>query len=163
MADLSGEQWYYGRVSRVDAERILEASGMVDGSFLLRDSLTTTGEYVLSLCHGGGCFHYLISRYPDGSIAIQDGTKFDNPIDLVQYHAKKVDGLLTVLVHPCCRRPGQAPKGYRFISHQEMQMAMREAALLLGYQVREKEEYWLWVATTFCTGSRACHAKFGLA
>ena len=51
MTDLSKEQWYHGRVSRVDAEKILESHGSVEGSFLVRDSLTMTGEYVLSLCH----------------------------------------------------------------------------------------------------------------
>ena len=68
-------------------------------------------------------------------MAIQDGTKFDSPVDLVRYHTQKVDGLLTLLKKPCCRRQGQPPQGYRFISHEEMQKAMREAALLLGYQV----------------------------
>ena len=57
MTDLSKESWYHGRVSRVDAEKVLESHGSVEGSFLVRDSLTMTGEYVLSLCHqvcGGG-------------------------------------------------------------------------------------------------------------
>ena len=80
-------------------------------------------------------YHYIISRHQDGSVAIQDGTKFNSPIELVQYHTKKVDGLLTTLKHPACRRPGQPPQGYRFISHEDMQIAMREAALLLGYKV----------------------------
>ena len=68
-------------------------------------------------------------------MAIQDGAKFPSPIELVQYHTRKVDGLLTTLQSPCARRTGQPPQGYRFISHEEMQAAMREAALLLGYQV----------------------------
>lgn len=50
-ADLSKELWYHGRVSRADAEQLLEQRGNVEGSYLVRDSLTTTGEYVLSLCH----------------------------------------------------------------------------------------------------------------
>lgn len=69
-------------------------------------------------------------------MAIQDGVKFPSPIEIVQYHTRKVDGLLTTLQLPCPRGAGQPPQGYRFISHEEMQGAMREAALLLGYQVR---------------------------
>ena len=80
-------------------------------------------------------FHYIISRQQDGSVAIQDGAKFPSPIELVQYHIRKVDGLLTTLQLPCARQAGQPPHGYRFISHEDMQAAMREAALLLGYQV----------------------------
>ena len=68
-------------------------------------------------------------------MAIQDGGKFSSPIELVQYHKGQGDGLLTTLQNPCRRRPGQPPQGYRFISHEEMQKTMREAALLLGYQV----------------------------
>ena len=139
MADLSNEPWYHGRISRSDAELILTQYGGLDGSFLVRDSLATSGEYVLSLCHQTKRYHYLISRKPDGTVAIQDGTKFDSPVDLVRYHGQKIDGLLTTLVHPCRRPPGQPPQGYRFITHDEMQQAMREGALLLGYQVRRNE------------------------
>ena len=71
-------------------------------------------------------------------MAIQDGAKFASPLELIQYYTRKVDGLLTTLTTPCCRRPGQPPAGYRFITHEEMQQAMREAALLLGYQVRSQ-------------------------
>ncbi len=78
----------------------------------------------------------MISRHPEGTVAIQDGTKFSTPVELIQYHTKKVDGLLTTLKRPCYRAPGQPPQGYRFITLEEMQIAMREAALQLGYQVR---------------------------
>ena len=80
-------------------------------------------------------YHYIISRHHDGTVAIQDGAKFASPLELIQYYTRKVDGLLTTLTTPYCRRPGQPPAGYRFITHEEMQEAMREAALLLGYQV----------------------------
>ena len=135
MVDLSSEAWYHGRISRPDAEKVLDSVGPIDGAYLVRDSLSTTGEYVLSICYQGNKYHYLISRHPDGTVAIQDGTKFENPRELVLYHSQKVDGLLTTLRHPCCRKHGSPPKGYRFITHAEMQQAMREGALLLGYQV----------------------------
>ena len=51
MTDLSREMWYHGRISRTDAEKILDMNGGMEGSYLVRDSLTLTGEYVLSLCY----------------------------------------------------------------------------------------------------------------
>ena len=50
MTDLSREKWYHGRISRVDAEKLLDNQGAQEGMYLVRDSLTMTGEYVLSLC-----------------------------------------------------------------------------------------------------------------
>lgn len=50
MTDLSKEKWYHGRVSRVDAEKLLDNQGAQEGMYLVRDSLAMTGEYVLSLC-----------------------------------------------------------------------------------------------------------------
>ena len=41
-----------------------------------------------------------------------------------------------MLLKPCNRRPGVHPTGYRFISHDEMQKAMKDAAIQLGYEVR---------------------------
>ena len=54
MTDLSREMWYHGRISRTDAEKILDMSGGIEGNYLVRDSLTLTGEYVLSLCYQVG-------------------------------------------------------------------------------------------------------------
>ena len=76
-------------------------------------------------------------------MAIQDGSKFGSPVDLVKYHMRHVDGLLTTLKVPCKRLQGTPPQGYRFVTHEEMQTAMRQAALQLGYQVRgEKDMEW---------------------
>ena len=55
MTDLSREMWYHGRISRTDAEKILDMNGGIEGTYLVRDSLTLTGEYVLSLCYQVGC------------------------------------------------------------------------------------------------------------
>jgi len=80
-------------------------------------------------------FHYIISRHLDGMVAIQDGAKFDSLSELIQYHTRHIGGLLTTLKVVCRRNPNQAPQGYRFISHDELQKTMREVALLLGYKV----------------------------
>ena len=128
--------WYHGRISRTEAEELLEKKGMSDGVFLVRDSLATTGEYAITLANNGRSYHYRIARQGDGSLAIEDGKRFPGPVELVQYHTTKLDGLLTTLRTPCSRAYGVEPRGFRFVSAKEMKEATRQAALLLGYQVR---------------------------
>lgn len=55
------EGWYHGRISRQEAEGLLQRDGGTDGAFLLRDSLSVTGEYVLSITYGGKKYHYQVS------------------------------------------------------------------------------------------------------
>ena len=127
--------WYHGRISRAEAEELLQQKGMTDGLFLVRDSLATTGEYAITLANNTRAYHYRIARQGDGSLAIEDGNRFPGPVELVQYHTTKLDGLLTTLRSPCSRAYGVEPRGFRFVSAKEMKEATRQAALLLGYQV----------------------------
>ena len=127
--------WYHGRISRAEAEELLQQQGMTDGLFLVRDSLATTGEYAITLANNSRAYHYRIARQGDGSLAIEDGNRFPGPVELVQYHTTKLDGLLTTLRTPCSRSYGVEPRGFRFVSAKEMKEATRQAALLLGYQV----------------------------
>ena len=133
--DPSDEPWCHGRISRTQAIEILRSKGMVDGLFLVRDSLATTGEYTLTIANNGRPYHYRIARQGDGSLAIEDGKRFPGPVELLQYHTTKLDGLLTTLRTPCSRAYGVEPRGFRFVSAKEMKEATKEAALLLGYQV----------------------------
>lgn len=60
---LRREPWYHGRMSRQDAERLLQA----DGDFLVRDSLTNPGQYVLTGMHSGQPKHLLLVD-PEGVV-----------------------------------------------------------------------------------------------
>ena len=44
----------------LEAEEFLENKGMMDGLFLVRDSLATTGEFALTVANNGRAFHYRI-------------------------------------------------------------------------------------------------------
>ena len=90
-----------------------------------------------------------ISRRQD-KVAIEDGRRFDGPVELVSYHQQKADGLFVRLTKPICRRPGVQPRGYRFISHADMQKAMKDAAIQLGYEVRARVCVCVRVCTSSC-------------
>ena len=51
MADPSLLRWFHGRITRDIAEKCLETStSMADGTYLLRESASEIGSYVLSVC-----------------------------------------------------------------------------------------------------------------
>ena len=68
---LRRESWYHGRMSRRDAEKVL----MRDGDFLVRESTTNPGQYVLTGMHCGLPKHLLLVD-PEGVVsAAQPGRK----------------------------------------------------------------------------------------
>uniref|UniRef100_G3TML4 SHC adaptor protein 2 n=1 Tax=Loxodonta africana TaxID=9785 RepID=G3TML4_LOXAF len=60
---LRQEPWYHGRMSRRAAEKLLRA----DGDFLVRDSVTNPGQYVLTGMHLGQPKHLLLVD-PEGVV-----------------------------------------------------------------------------------------------
>ncbi|KAB1259384.1 SHC-transforming protein 2 [Camelus dromedarius] len=69
---LRQEPWYHGQMSRRAAEKLLRA----DGDFLVRDSVTNPGQYVLTGMHAGQPKHLLLVD-PEGVVSISH---------LVDYH-----------------------------------------------------------------------------
>lgn len=64
---LKQEPWYHGKMSRREAEKRLQR----DGDFLVRDSITNPGQYVLTGMHGGQPKHLLLVD-PEGVVSIRD-------------------------------------------------------------------------------------------
>ncbi|MBN3323006.1 SHC3 protein, partial [Atractosteus spatula] len=77
---LRGEPWYHGRVSRRDAEKLLA----MDGDFLVRDSVTNPGQYVLTGMHSGLPKHLLLVD-PEGVVRTKD-MLFESISHLINYH-----------------------------------------------------------------------------
>lgn len=61
---LQHEAWYHGRMSRRDAERLLTDSG----DFLVRESSSSPGQYVLSGLQGATAKHLLLVD-PEGMVS----------------------------------------------------------------------------------------------
>ncbi|NXM23885.1 SHC2 protein, partial [Oxyruncus cristatus] len=77
---LRREPWYHGKMSRRDAERLLQ----VDGDFLVRDSLTNPGQYVLTGMHSGQPKHLLLVD-PEGVVRTKD-VLFESISHLISHH-----------------------------------------------------------------------------
>ncbi|XP_075818148.1 SHC-transforming protein 4 isoform X2 [Microtus pennsylvanicus] len=77
---LQNEECFHGRLSRGAAERLL----VKDGDFLVRESITSPGQYVLSGLQGGQGKHLLLVD-PEGKVRTKDHV-FDDIGHLIKYH-----------------------------------------------------------------------------
>ncbi|XP_060227463.1 SHC-transforming protein 4 [Meriones unguiculatus] len=77
---LWNEECFHGRLSRGAAEKLL----VKDGDFLVRESITSPGQYVLSGLQGGQAKHLLLVD-PEGKVRTKDHV-FDNVGHLIKYH-----------------------------------------------------------------------------
>ncbi|XP_033124171.1 SHC-transforming protein 1-like isoform X2 [Anneissia japonica] len=77
---LKEEIWFHGPMTRKQSEAKLEA----DGDFLVRESTTTPGQYVLSGMQSGTPKHLLLVD-PEGKVRTKD-KEFDSVSHLIDYH-----------------------------------------------------------------------------
>ncbi|XP_021569202.1 tyrosine-protein kinase Fgr [Carlito syrichta] len=103
---IQAEEWYFGKISRKDAERQLLSPGNPQGAFLIRESETTKGAYSLSIrdwdqTRGDHVKHYKIRKLDTGGYYITTRAQFDSVQELVQHYMEVNDGLCNLLVAPC--------------------------------------------------------------
>ncbi|KAF5395023.1 hypothetical protein PHET_08796 [Paragonimus heterotremus] len=72
--------YFYGKITREQAEDLLIGHGSTEGLFLLRESVNR--NYVISICHLNRVHHYNVERQSDGSYRIQTGMLFQETNDM---------------------------------------------------------------------------------
>ncbi|KAM9367658.1 tyrosine-protein kinase SYK isoform 1-T1 [Phaethornis superciliosus] len=102
--------YFFGNITREEAEEYLMQGGLSDGLYLLRQSRNYLGGFALSLAHGRKVHHYTIERELSGSYAIAGGKSHASPAELIHYHSEEADGLICLLRRPFNRPPGVEPK-----------------------------------------------------
>lgn len=91
--------WYFGPVSRQEAQNRLQ--GQRHGMFLVRDSSTCPGDYVLSVSENSKVSHYIINSLPSKRFKIGD-QEFENLPALLEFY--KIHYLdTTTLIEPAPR------------------------------------------------------------
>ncbi|XP_048488932.1 tyrosine-protein kinase HTK16 isoform X1 [Plutella xylostella] len=97
--------WFHGKISRETAERLLKEEGE-DGVFLVRESNTSPGDYVLSVLHQGEVVHYQIRRHgEDAFFSIEEHTTVHGLDTLIQHYRTDSNGLVTPLSGVCKGQP----------------------------------------------------------
>ncbi|KAK7806014.1 hypothetical protein U0070_009386 [Myodes glareolus] len=88
---IQAEEWYFGKMGRKDAERLLLNPGNQRGIFLVRESETTKGAYSLSIrdwdeVRGDNVKHYKIRKLDNGGYYITTRAPFDTLQKLVKHY-----------------------------------------------------------------------------
>ncbi|XP_057702363.1 proto-oncogene tyrosine-protein kinase Src-like isoform X1 [Corythoichthys intestinalis] len=103
---IQAEEWYFGKITRRDSERILLNLQNRRGTFLVRESETTKGAYCLSVLDydntkGLNVKHYKIRKLDSGGFYITSRTQFTSLQQLVFHYRKHSDGLCHALTDVC--------------------------------------------------------------
>ncbi|KAG2460882.1 YES kinase, partial [Polypterus senegalus] len=106
---IQAEEWYFGKMGRKDAERMLLCQGNPRGTFLIRESETTKGAYSLSIrdwdeAKGEHVKHYKIRKLDSGGYYITTRSQFETVQQLVEHYTERAAGL-------CCRLAVSCHKG----------------------------------------------------
>ncbi|XP_041815894.1 tyrosine-protein kinase SYK isoform X1 [Chelmon rostratus] len=102
--------FFYGNITREEAEDYLQQAGTSNGLYLLRQSRNYLGGFALSVSYSGRCYHYTIEREPNETYAIAGGKSHRSPVDVIDYHSQEMDGLVCLLKKPCNRPKNMQPK-----------------------------------------------------
>ena len=95
--------WFYGDISRSEAEKSLLRPENPNGAFLIRTSMTQKNSLSLSLRDVDTVKHYRIRRLDDGGYYIASRVTFRTIQELVSHYKKDSDGLAQMLSDPCIR------------------------------------------------------------
>uniref|UniRef100_A0A7N9AZJ5 Tyrosine-protein kinase n=1 Tax=Mastacembelus armatus TaxID=205130 RepID=A0A7N9AZJ5_9TELE len=103
---IQAEEWYFGKITRRDSERLLLSLENRRGTFLVRESETTKGAYCLSVLDydntkGLNVKHYKIRKLDSGGFYITSRTQFSTLQQLVNHYRKHADGLCHNLTDIC--------------------------------------------------------------
>ncbi|XP_050421918.1 growth factor receptor-bound protein 2 [Adelges cooleyi] len=81
--EMKNHDWYYGKITRADAEKLLDQQP--DGCFLVRISESSPGDFSLSVKCGDGVQHFKVLRDAQAKFFLWV-VKFDSLNELVDYH-----------------------------------------------------------------------------
>lgn len=84
--DPTTERWFHGHISSKEAETVMLDKGK-NGSFLVRESQSKPGDFVLTVRIDDSITHVKI-RCADGSFDVGGGDKFNDLKDLVEHYKK---------------------------------------------------------------------------
>ncbi|KAL0277009.1 UNVERIFIED_CONTAM: hypothetical protein PYX00_004443 [Menopon gallinae] len=105
------QPWFHSGMTREQAANLVAKHGTVDGVFLVRDSHSTPGAFVLTLKYGNKVLHKEISPLADPQrdtvcYTLDNGiTKFYDLLQLIEFYQLNMGSLPTRLTHYLVQSP----------------------------------------------------------
>lgn len=124
----SASPFFYGRITREEAEYFLRERGSEEGLFLLRESISPLGNYAISICHNNNVHHYSIEKRLDGQFMIAEGKPFPGPLELIEHHKTTIDGFVTKPTKACNRAKFQPAIAFRGMTYTDLENELLKKA-----------------------------------
>lgn len=86
-ADPTTERWFHGHLSGKEAEKLILERGK-NGSFLVRESQSKPGDFVLSVRTDDRVTHVMIRCTAENKYDVGGGEQFDTLADLIEHYKK---------------------------------------------------------------------------
>nr|BAG55494.1 protein tyrosine kinase [Monosiga ovata] len=135
-ASLESHAWFFGKIARSKAEKFLNDPRCHHGSFLIRESESSPGQYSLSLRDGDTVRHYRVENYEGGLYKLQGSPtqKFASLPELIAFHGQRKAGLATALREPCPKESAPMASDLTFDTHDQWEVPRTSIKLgkLLG-------------------------------
>ncbi|XP_072035066.1 tyrosine-protein kinase HTK16-like isoform X2 [Amphiura filiformis] len=121
--------WFHGRITRETAIHILKENGDNEGLFLVRESTSVSGDFVVSLVHERQPQHFQIHCLGDFYYQIDNGPLFQGLDHLINFYKEGANGLPTILKTfckgtappPISRRLGRTTPLHRAVAEKVLQ------------------------------------------
>ncbi|XP_061454769.1 tyrosine-protein kinase BTK isoform X2 [Rhineura floridana] len=107
-------EWYLKNITRRQAEELLKQEGK-DGGFIVRDSISKTGKYTVSVFAKssgdpqGMIRHYVVCSTPQNEYFLAEKHLFSTIPELINYHQHNSAGLISRLKYPVSSQQRTAP------------------------------------------------------
>lgn len=142
---IQAEEWYFGKITRRESERLLLNVENPRGTFLVRESETTKGAYCLSVsdfdnAKGLNVKHYKIRKLDSGGFYITSRTQFNSLQQLVAYYSRTWNGTTRVAIKTL--KPGtMSPEA--FLQEAQVMKKLRHEKLVQLYAVVSEEPIYI--------------------